>query len=273
MTSPAWASQQRSSILTKSLKIGAIAAAMSLLAISVGGHTAGAYNTFTQRGYALQATTYPAISLRGIQVVRPDTFLSNGDTCNAPNYNAGIGGFAYLNQWLSNGAGSYAEFYTSDLCLPVLGLNRVMRWGYQIYSNNTRIVNAPQIPTYFPTPGQFHTFRLQLNFDNAGSKRWEMYIDNILVKTDYNGVLNQGSGSQYGVAHEVGVEVNFAGAQYEPQLWSSIARQDASGTWLNAAGYTVIQRDTIDGYRVLQGGGTQLVPCMNDPVANRCPPV
>ena len=131
--------------MNKSLKIGAIAAAMSLLAISVGGHTAGAYNTFTQRGYALQATTYPAISLRGIQVVRPDTFLSNGDTCNAPNYNAGIGGFAYLNQWLSNGAGSYAEFYTSDLCLPVLGLNRVMRWGYQIYSNNTRIVNAPQI--------------------------------------------------------------------------------------------------------------------------------
>ena len=100
-----------------------------------------------------------------------------------------------------------------------------------------------------------------------------MYIDNILVKTDYNGVLNQGSGSQYGARHDVGVEVNFAGAQYEPQLWSSIARQDASGTWLNAAGYTVIQRDTIDGYRVLQGGGTQLVPCMNDPVANRCPPI
>lgn len=247
---------------------------MSVVVISTCPQGAGAYDVNTNRGYAQQLTVYPQPSLRGIRVVRPDTFLSNGDTCNVTNYDGGTGGYAYLNQWLQNGNGtSYAEFYTSDLCVPAAGLNRVMRWGYQIFHNGSRVRKVDQILGFTPTPFQLHTFRLQLNFDNQGSKRWEMYIDNILVVVDYLNPLNPQSGSQYGERHDVGVEVNFAGAQYEPQQWSSIARQDANGTWLNAQNYTRRELHAYDGYRLLQYGGTNMVPCMNDPVANRCPPI
>ena len=142
-----------------------------------------------------------------------------------------------------------------------------MRWGYQLWSGGQKRAFDDQIPGYAPTPGQWHTFRLELNFDNFGIKRWEFWIDNILVKTNYNWTFPIGNYA------DVGLETNFAGTQYEPQLWSQIATRNAAGTWINASGSTIYELHPVDGYRVMapyNTGGTDMAPCMNDPVAHRC---
>ena len=114
-----------------------------------------------------------------------------------------------------------------------------------------------------PTPGQFYAFRIETNLDNYGTRRWEFWIASTLVKPDYGYTFVVGS------RHDVGVEVNFAAAQYEPQQWSSIAQRNAAGSWIAAASYAPFEQDVWDGYRLLQYGGANMVPCMNDPIA-RC---